>query len=331
MMQPMPSSPVLLGAFPAFDVRHPDPVIDAIKTNFHQADVDIPKTRYFRVCYNFVDLGGVSLHWAHFSSGFQIVSEPDPTDMVLLRLFRGELCLSSGRERFSAVPGRRAALLDFNHRTIIYQEKGYDNISTRFIRARVEDALFHMTGINVATPLSFAPAVDLCAPGPRRMLNVLDRVVGLLCDDPGIIDAPLLVAQCEEFLVTALLTCLPHNHSRHFRQNVMPAPSKIVRLAEAYIEANADKPLRMADVSKAVGMCSRSIQAAFQKDRGYSPSYFLRECRLANARQALRHASPGDSVLSIVLANGFSSHSAFSRLYRERYGENPSETLRKNA
>ncbi len=328
MVQPKHSFPVRLGAFPVFDARSPDPVVDAIKTNFHQADVDIPSTRYFRVCYNFVDLGGVSLHWAHFTSGFHIMSEPTLADLVLIRLFRGELCVASGKDRFSASPGRRAALLDFNQRTFLYQEQGYDNITTRFVRAKVEDVLARLIGAPCATPISFSPAVDLEAPGSRRMAGVLDRVVDMFSDDPGILGAPLIVAQCEELLVTALLACLPHNYSHILRQEAAPAPSRVVRLAEAYIEANADKPLRLADLSSVTGMSARSVQAAFQKTRGYSPSMFLRERRLAKARQILRNAPPGATISSVALACGFASHSAFSRLYRERFGEFPSQTLR---
>ncbi len=320
-----------LGAFPAFDAKDPDLVADAIRNNFHQADVDIPETKYFRTCYNYVDLGGLSLHFAHITSGFYIKSEATAADLVFLRLFRGDMCLASGKERFTINAGQRAALLDFNHRTQIYQEKGYDTLTMRFVRRRVEDILGSLTGVRCSAPLAFAPSVDLTTPDARRMLNVLDHVVDLFSHDSGILSAPLIVAQCEALLITTLLACLEHNYSHLLRKEAAPAPPRVVRLVESYLEANVDKPLRLADLVPLTGLSVRSIQAAFQKSRGYSPSDFLRECRLAKARWMLKQAPPNASVMSVALECGFASHSAFSRLYRQRYGESPSETLRDDA
>jgi len=49
-----------------------------------------------------------------------------------------------------------------------------------------------------------------------------------------------------------------------------------------------------------------------------------------HAREMLRRATPGATVLSVALACGFASQSFFGRLYRERFGEKPSETAAKS-
>jgi hypothetical protein len=89
------------------------------------------------------------------------------------------------------------------------------------------------------------------------------------------------------------LTCLPHNHLGLLDTDRQPNVPKVVRIAEEYLEANADKPLRMDDLARVVGMGPRSIQLAFRRPRGYSPSPFLRACRLIRARHMLTQAAPG--------------------------------------
>ena len=139
----------------------------------------------------------------------------------------------------------------------------------------------------------------------------------------------MLTTQYDQLLLAGLLTCLDHNARHLFEKAAPPAAPKVVALSEAYIEANADKPLRLTDLADLTGLGVRSIQLAFRKHRGYSPSAFLRECRLARARDMLRQADPGVTVLSVALACGFASQGLFARLYRKRYGETPSVTAGK--
>jgi transcriptional regulator GlxA family with amidase domain len=82
------------------------------------------------------------------------------------------------------------------------------------------------------------------------------------------------------------------------------------------------------EAARAVGISVRSLQAAFSKHRGSSPMAFLRDRRLESARQrSLTMHSP--SVTEVALACGFSHLGRFSQLYRERFGESPTETRRR--
>jgi transcriptional regulator GlxA family with amidase domain len=73
----------------------------------------------------------------------------------------------------------------------------------------------------------------------------------------------------------------------------------------------------------------RSLQAGFAAHRGYSAMSFLRERRLMLARTRLLMARPGTTVAQIALSCGFEHLGRFSKRYRERFGENPSESLRR--
>jgi AraC-like DNA-binding protein len=56
---------------------------------------------------------------------------------------------------------------------------------------------------------------------------------------------------------------------------------------------------------------------------------FLVEQRLQNARKNLLEKNQKASVLDISLESGFRHLGRFSQFYKKRFGERPSETLRK--
>jgi transcriptional regulator GlxA family with amidase domain len=62
---------------------------------------------------------------------------------------------------------------------------------------------------------------------------------------------------------------------------------------------------------------------------GMTPTAFLRERRLELAREMLGDPGLATTVTSVALACGFGHLGEFSTLYRHRFGERPSDTLRR--
>jgi hypothetical protein len=60
-----------------------------------------------------------------------------------------------------------------------------------------------------------------------------------------------------------------------------------------------------------------------------SPVRYLRSARYVRVREALSRAEPEQSVTEIALRWGFTHMGGFSVEYRKRFGESPSETLRR--
>jgi transcriptional regulator GlxA family with amidase domain len=114
------------------------------------------------------------------------------------------------------------------------------------------------------------------------------------------------------------------------RRRMAPAAAPYVRRALEYARENVRAPLTVARLAAAVGVSSRSLQAGFARDVGCSPSVYVRDLRLERVRSELLAAEPGDGILvtDVALRWGFSHLGRFSRFYRERFGEAPSETLR---
>ncbi len=133
----------------------------------------------------------------------------------------------------------------------------------------------------------------------------------------------------DEMLLTALLS-LPHNQMEKLfedrRYQVSPGH---VRRAEDYMRANLEEAVSIIDLLQICGCSRRALFSAFRNARGYTPMEFLTEQRLQSARNRLLKPHTVASVASIALGCGFTHLGRFSQVYRKRFGERPSDTLRK--
>ena len=85
---------------------------------------------------------------------------------------------------------------------------------------------------------------------------------------------------------------------------------------------------RIGDLARCCDVPRRTLEKHFQRFVGCAPLEFLRAERLDQARRKLLRARPGTSVMEIAADCGLNHFGRFALLYRERYGESPSETLR---
>jgi transcriptional regulator GlxA family with amidase domain len=60
-----------------------------------------------------------------------------------------------------------------------------------------------------------------------------------------------------------------------------------------------------------------------------SPMQYLRNSRFGKVRAALLRADPEESVTEIAMNWGFTHMGRFAVEYRQRFGESPSESLRR--
>jgi AraC-like DNA-binding protein len=182
----------------------------------------------------------------------------------------------------------------------------------------------HHTG-----PLVFDHSVDLTS-GPGAMLKrMIDYLVAELEHNNLVMDNFGLRKSYDHMLLTALLS-LPHNlREELFEDRPYKVAPSYVRRAEEYMSAHLEAPIAIVDVLRMCG-CSRSVLfSAFRSARGYTPMEFLTEQRLQSARERFLKPLPEDSVSSVALKCGFTSFGRFSQVYRRRFGDRPSETLRR--
>lgn len=87
-----------------------------------------------------------------------------------------------------------------------------------------------------------------------------------------------------------------------------------------------DDPLTVGDLAARCGLGLRALEKNFLRHFDTTPFAFLRDLRLEKARRLLQNPSAGCSVTDAALEAGFPHLGRFSAVYREKFGECPSQT-----
>lgn len=99
-------------------------------------------------------------------------------------------------------------------------------------------------------------------------------------------------------------------------------------IGREYIHARSSEPVSLAAIADAACLSPFHFHRGFKRTFQETPHSYLTGLRLAQAREMLEG---GSTVLEACLAVGFSSPSAFCRLFRSRLGYAPSAVRRKFA
>jgi len=107
------------------------------------------------------------------------------------------------------------------------------------------------------------------------------------------------------------------------------AGSQSVRRAEDWIRANIDRSFAVADIAAAAGTSLRSLQEGVRRERRTTLSAMIESIRLERFHSALADPEGRGSVTEIAGMVGLGHLGRAAAAYRRRYGETPSETLRR--
>jgi len=195
-------------------------------------------------------------------------------------------------------------------------------------RAMLERHLSDLLGETVGRPIEFAPELPVESGPGAGFRRLVDFVSAELERDDSLIASPLGVAHIEQTLMTALLTAQPSNYSAALAAPPSAAAPRHVVRAEAYIRAHADSAITIGALADAAGVSARTLFEGFRRFRGTTPMAQLKAVRLARAHEDLLIASD-ESVTDVAVKWGFVHLGRFARTYRRRFGELPSETLRR--
>ncbi len=94
-----------------------------------------------------------------------------------------------------------------------------------------------------------------------------------------------------------------------------------VRKALWYIESHLDRPVTLDELADVAGLSRFHLSRRFAEATGRSFSAHLRARRLSEAARQLADGAP--DILSVALAAGYGSHEAFSRAFRDQFGQTP--------
>lgn len=105
----------------------------------------------------------------------------------------------------------------------------------------------------------------------------------------------------------------------------MSADSEIVQQLQHFVESKIQSAnISVEDLAAQAAMSTRNLQRSLKSITGFTPVEFIREVRLYTARDLLE-SKQKRSISEVAYAVGFSTPAYFSKLYKKRFGNSPSE------
>ncbi|MFJ9393125.1 AraC family transcriptional regulator [Nocardioides sp. NPDC101246] len=202
---------------------------------------------------------------------------------------------------------------------------GCEKLQVYIRRSAVEEAA---AGIGGSGPVVFDPTLDLGRPEVRDWLKMVRLAYDNVEAGGSLMSSPLVAAPYEQALIGGLLTVQANTSLQIVSENVTPTISRAVRMAVDLLEAHPERPWKVAELALAVGVSTRTLQEAFQRDLDTTPLEYWRRTRLDRAYTDLLTAdATATSVTQIAAQWGFFHLGRFSQAYRAQFQELPSQTL----
>jgi transcriptional regulator GlxA family with amidase domain len=193
----------------------------------------------------------------------------------------------------------------------------------------MESQLAMLLGNAPKEALEFAPRMDLASGHGLSLTRYLQMAMADIERPGSMLHQPAVRGLFEQFIMTGLLLSQPNNHSEALGRSGPAIVPRDMRRAIDYIEANLGTSFKTADIVKATGIAGRTLFKHFKDFKGISPMRYAQNARFQEVRQSLSQAEPEDSVTDIAMRWGFTHMGRFSIEYRLRYGESPSQTLKR--
>ena len=148
--------------------------------------------------------------------------------------------------------------------------------------------------------------------------------------------SPDLVAQLEQRrrlagdLLPLVLESLVDGLERQAGGGREPSRMELVKLVEEWARENPTTPITLEDLCSTVYASRRSLMRGFREHLGMGPMAYLKLRRLHGVHgQLLRHEPGSVRVMDLASRWGFHNAGHFARDYRDLFGEQPHETLRR--
>jgi len=285
----------------------------------------------FHARHNSAGFGDFSINYVSYGGSVDIDPGCLERFFLLQVPLRGGARVKAGTHVVDAAPERTASLLSPTLPTRMVWQNDCAQLILLMDRRVVEQraAALAERGERV---IEFDPDVDLSSPFGRALCAQLDYLVELAEHaGPDQAFSPTLTAMLREAALSLLLTGQRHSFTDAIAQidhRPVPLPG-VLRKARQYLEAHAAEPLDLDRLARVAGTGIRSLQLGFQRHFGTSISQMLQDIRLTHLHTRLRDAQPCERVIDIAFDLGFTHPSRMASAYRARFGESPSDTLRR--
>jgi AraC-like DNA-binding protein len=282
------------------------------------------------VCINCAILPNVSIGYLQMGIPAVTRSVADLTDYQILLPLRDAMEVHVAGARLACGP--RQAVVSSPRQAFRSMTSGAGErlrlcISEQAIRRHISALL----GEAPPTPLQFVTAMDASTGFGNRFARQVLAATEDFEHANSIGASPATALSFEQLIVCELLLNQPHNHSVLLVRREYRVATRDVKRALEYMHAHLDRALSIEDIVATVGVAGRTLFKHFRDSYGISPMRYVRNLRFEKTRYALLNAADGTSITDVATSCGFSHLGRFAVEYRLRFGETPSQTLRKRS
>ncbi len=276
-----------------------------------------------------VSLQRSSISRLRYKAPISVNSEPMESFIMVMMPVEGKALVRCG-EQETYSNSNISCIVNYSDPLSMNWDDQCDQLIIRVDRNLLDRTCEGFLGKPLREPLRFKNRMELTDP----KLKCWTDVVRLLTSNASIFstlhDFPLVARQYEQLLATTILNVQPHNYGDVLPSSCREITPSFMRKAEEFILQNVDQPITIEDLAKSLEVSVRTLYNGFQKYRDTTPMAYLAKVRLDRIHADLleaRSTGANASVTRIAMDWGVFHMGNFSKNYKARFGELPSETL----
>ncbi|MDC9594697.1 AraC family transcriptional regulator [Xenorhabdus sp. IM139775] len=274
---------------------------------------------------HYIPLGDISMSRLRYSASVEITPGELSSFFLVQMPLSGGASIESGDQCLDSTPNMASVLSPDQH-TFMRWNADNDQFMVRISRSLLERTLVGQLGHPLEQPLVFELGFEWqhCQAWRCLMPYLLECTTQV----PDILQHKLITNQIEQLISVTLLSTHQHNYSEIPANRRCSIRPRHVRRVQEYLQAHAHEPITVEQLAQIAGVSLRSLYSGFKEFLHISPMQYLRDLRMEHVRTELL-AGETPSVTGVALRWGFAHMGRFSAEYKARYGETPSESLKR--
>lgn len=292
----------------------------------YSAHFTITNTGACSCVHSRVEAGAYAIEEIRHSGDVQLRADRVPA-VVAIFVLSGRVEVEHGRLTGAAGPGEW-----------VLASTGVGGVQIRLIDAQLRSVVVARSLLTevaaIDTPAATVPRFLGLAPesvAAGRTLEATERFLNRILTNDEAPGHRVLLASAGRTLASAILTAFPNDLPRGgASDHATDGYPALLRQAIEFIQDNAAHDVGVSDVAAALYLSPRTVQYMFRRHLDTTPTAYLRDIRLARARNELIASDRSITTVAATAARwGFAHTGRFAVIYRRTFGESPHETLRR--
>lgn len=243
----------------------------------------------------------------------------------------GSVASRCGAQATVATPKRAAVFTPNEHTILPSWSADATQVCIKIERATLESELAKILGRPVNQRVQFDIGFDMTTAPGRRWWSTLQILLDAAGDRYPLPDTTFAAqaGYLERSLIVGLLLGQSNSMTEAMHRGVPDVHPRALQKVVDLIHEVPGAQHTIADLAGVSGVGVRQLQALFHDHFDMSPSTYVRNVRLDKVRSDLLQGNDSYTVGAIAFRWGFNHLGRFAQYYQQKFGEAPSQTLRR--